>query len=269
MGCETVTTMPEERSRRAEPPGPALVLKDVAHAYLGRTVLEYVTLSVWSGEVVALVGPSGCGKSTLLHIAADIVEPLRGSVERHYRRHGVVFQDPRLLPWATARDNIRYPLRFHRCSRSERRARTESAAARAELLPEDLDKYPVELSGGMRQRTAIARALTVEPDFIYFDEPFTGLDVALKRRMQDLVIESARSVRFAALFVTHDLMEAARVAHRIAVMDTDGRGIRGERVVPGEPGERSDADLFKIVSGFLNDDPLFRHVHDVDERRAI
>jgi NitT/TauT family transport system ATP-binding protein len=82
------------------------------------------------------------------------------------------------------------------------------------------------------------------------------------------VIESARAVQFAALFVTHDMMEAARVAHRIAVMDADGRGISGERIVPGEPGEREDGFLFETVSRFLNDDPLFRHVHDVDERRV-
>jgi NitT/TauT family transport system ATP-binding protein len=261
-------TMPNEPAILSGRSRPALVLQDVAHSYLGRTVLDFVSLSVWPGEIVALVGPSGCGKSTLLHIAADIAEPLRGTVERRYSRHGVVFQEPRLLPWATARDNILYPLRFQRVGRRARRARAEAAAARASLLAEDLDKYPVELSGGMRQRTAIARALAVEPDFIYFDEPFTGLDVALKRRMQDLVIESARTVQFAALFVTHDLMEAARVAHRIAVMDADGRGIKGERIVPGGPGERDDGFLFETVSGFLNDDPLFRHVHDVDERRV-
>ncbi|MEF9606337.1 ATP-binding cassette domain-containing protein, partial [Paracoccus sp. PXZ] len=98
------------------------------------------------------------------------------------------------------------------------------AALRAGLLPEDLGKYPSELSGGMRQRAAIARALVTDPDFIYFDEPFTALDVALKRRMQDLVIEAAASARFAALFITHDLLEAIRISHRILVLDAGGRG---------------------------------------------
>ena len=245
----------------------ALHLGGIGHAFLGRTVLDKVVLDIGAGEVVALVGPSGCGKSTLVHIAAGVIEPLRGRVERRYDRHGMVFQEPRLLPWATARDNIAYPLRAGGFGRGERRARTEAAARRAAFAPEDLDKFPVELSGGMRQRVAIARALAADPDFLYFDEPFTALDVALKRRMQDLVIEAAQSARFAALFVTHDLTEAARVAHRIAVLDANGRGIAGIRAVPGEPGSRDARGLFELVQTFEHDDPLFRHIHDVDERR--
>ncbi|MBP2229497.1 NitT/TauT family transport system ATP-binding protein [Azospirillum agricola] len=248
-------------------PDPSLSLSGVGHAYLGRTVLDGIDLSLAAGEVVALVGPSGCGKSTLVHIAAGVVEPSRGRIARRYRRHGMVFQDPRLLPWATARANIAYPLRLLGLPRRERRERAEEAARRVALDLADLDKFPVELSGGMRQRTAIARALAVDPDLIYFDEPFTALDVALKRRMQDLVIAASRAARFGALFITHDLMEAVRIAHRVAVMDSHGRGIAGERPVPGEPGGRDDAGLYRLVAGLLADDPLFRHIHDVDERR--
>ncbi len=245
---------------------PALDVRNLAHSYFGRTVLDGVDLSVATGEVVALVGPSGCGKSTLAHIAAGIADPLRGSVVRHYRRHGMVFQELRLLPWATARTNIAYPLRIMDVSRADRRIRIAQAAARVALHPDDLDKYPSELSGGMRQRVAIARALVADPDFLYFDEPFTALDVALRRRMQDLVIDAARTLHFSALFITHDLMEAFRIAHRVAVMDAHGRGIAGTRSIPGEPGGRADTDLFRMMTGFLNDDPLFRHIHDVDER---
>lgn len=246
----------------------AMRLDGVGHAYLGRTVLDRITLSVARGEILALVGPSGCGKSTLAHIAADIIEPLRGRVYRAYRRHGMVFQEPRLLPWATAADNIAYPLRLLGVSRAERRERVAAAADRVALARLDLVKFPVELSGGMRQRTAIARALVTDPDFVYFDEPFTALDRALKRRMQDLVIEAAKSSRFAALFITHDLMEAARIAHRIAVLDINGLGIAGDRALAGDPGNREDVDIFHTVQGFLKDDPLFWHIDDVDERRV-
>lgn len=246
----------------------ALSLSRIGHAYFGRTVLDHIDLAVAPGEVVALVGPSGCGKSTLVHIAAGIVEPLRGTVAAGYRRHAMVFQEPRLLPWATARDNIAYPLRLAGIRARERKARAEAAASQVAFDAVDLDKYPAELSGGMRQRVAIARALAVDPDFIFFDEPFTALDAALKRRMQDLVIEAARSAHFAGLFVTHDLMEAVRVAHRIVVLDLAGRGIAGQRPLPGQPGTRVDGDVFAAVQAFLKQDPLFRHIHDVDERRV-
>lgn len=245
----------------------ALELQRVGHAYFGRTVLDHINLFINPSEVVALVGPSGCGKSTLVHIAAGIVEPARGLVHRTYQRQAMVFQEPRLLPWATARDNIAYPLRVAGMQRSEQLTRTKAAAERASFAAADLDKYPVELSGGMRQRVAIARALVVEPDFIFFDEPFTALDVALKRRMQDLVIEAGQAARLSALFVTHDLSEAARIAHRIIVLDANGDGIAGERLLPGAPGFRDDRMVFETVQYFLHEDPIFRHIHDVDERK--
>ncbi|MCO5147908.1 MAG: ATP-binding cassette domain-containing protein [Aquamicrobium sp.] len=246
----------------------ALALSGIGHSYFGRTVLDEVDLVVGRGEVVALVGPSGCGKSTLVHIAADVMEPRRGRIVRGYRRHGMVFQSPRLLPWATALDNIAYPLRITGVGRAERARRAREAAARVAFDAADLGKYPVELSGGMQQRVAIARALVVDPDFVFFDEPFTALDAALKRRMQDLVIDASRAAHFAALFVTHDLVEAARIAHRILVLDVAGRGVAGARRLAGEPGEREERAVFDEVQAFLKDDPLFRHIHDVDERKV-
>lgn len=245
----------------------SLSLTNIGHAFLGRTVLDSINLAISESEIVALVGPSGCGKSTFVHIASGIIEPVRGQVSKSYQCHGMVFQDPRLLPWANARDNIAYPLRLAGVGRAERYVRAEQIADRVSLAREDLDKFPVELSGGMKQRVSIARSLISEPDFVFFDEPFTALDVALKRRMQDLMIASASASRFAGLFVTHDLTEAARISHRIVVLDVNGNGIIGERKISGIPGSRSDLDIFMCVQNFLNDDPLFRHIHDVDERK--
>lgn len=244
-----------------------LELERVGHAFFGRTVLADVSFRIATGEIVALVGPSGSGKSTVAQIAAGLIEPRSGRARRKYRRHAMVFQDPRLLPWATARGNIAFPLPLAAVPRPERAARTIEAARLAELEPEDMEKYPIELSGGMRQRVAIARALAVAPDFIFFDEPFTALDVALKRRMQDLVVAAARETRFGALFITHDLLEAIRIAHRILVLDHAGQGLTGERILDGVPGSRDEEDVFDTMRSFLRTDIAFAHIHDVDERR--
>src|SRR5690606_17756840 len=147
----------------------------------------------------------------------------------------------------TARQNIDYVLKLAGVRTKERRQRIIRAAERAHFELDDLEKYPGELSGGMRQRVAIARALIAEPDFIYFDEPFTALDVALKRRMQDIVVDIIAGSGRAGLFITHDLSEAVRIAHRIVVLDRHGRGIVGSRAVPSSPGLRDDRMIFETV----------------------
>lgn len=245
-----------------------LELSRVSHAYFGRTVLDDASLQIEAGECVALVGPSGAGKSTLLHIAAGLVAPNDGRVSRAYANAAVVFQEPRLLDWKTAGGNIAYVLRRRRLSRSETAARIAEVAVRVDLAPEDLSKYPVELSGGMRQRVAIARALSVEPDFVFLDEPFSALDVGLRQRMQDLAVGALLERRAGILFVTHDLMEAARVSHRVLVLNADGCGLAGERRMPGEPLKRDARACFNQVQDWLADDPLFAGLKDSDGRSA-
>lgn len=246
-----------------------LTLDRVGHAYLGRTVLDAISLQINAGEIVALVGPSGCGKSTLAHIAAGLIDPRSGTITRGFARQGMVFQDPALMPWATAHDNIALALKLTGIPRGDRAHRIAEAADRVALRPDDLEKFPSELSGGMKQRTAIARALAVQPDFLFFDEPFTALDVALRRRMQDLVIDTCAGGQLAGLFITHDLQEAARLAHRIAVLDARGIGILGTREPPGIPSDRSDKAVFDWVQTALTKDPLFQSIHDVDERQIV
>ncbi len=246
----------------------ALALDGIGHDWLGRMVLKDIHLAVAAGEIVALVGPSGSGKSTLVQIAAGLIETRLGTIERTYSRHAMIFQEASLLPWAKASGNIAFALELAGVPRRKRAARIEEVAQRVSLLPEDLEKYPVELSGGMKQRVAIARALAVRPDFVYFDEPFTALDVALRRRMQDLVIETCAGGQCTGLFITHDLYEAARLADRIAVLESRGAGILGVRVVPDAPGGRDDTTVFDWVRSALRQDMLFRHIHDVDERQS-
>ncbi|GAA5080799.1 ABC transporter ATP-binding protein [Roseibacterium beibuensis] len=243
-----------------------LVLVTVTHAFDGRTVLRDVSLVTQPGEMVALVGPSGSGKSTLAAIAAGILRPQSGRVMRLYQRHGMVFQQSRLLPWETARGNIAFPLLMDGMNKAEATARAEEAALAVALLPSDLDKMPDQLSGGMRARVAIARALAVAPDFLIFDEPFAALDPALRRRMQDLVIDLSARFGFGGLFITHDLSEAARVADRIAVLDRKGDGIIGALTPEGTPGARREADIFAFVQREMTGNPLLADLVNVDER---
>ncbi|TAK48944.1 MAG: ATP-binding cassette domain-containing protein [Xanthobacteraceae bacterium] len=238
-----------------------LRLEGIGHAFLGRTVFEGLDLSLDPGEVVALIGPSGCGKTTVLQIAAGLIDPLRGRVRRAYQRHAVVFQEARLLPWMTARDNIAYGLRVAGARKKPRLGIAERRAREVGLHPNDLDKFPIELSGGMRQRAAVARALAIDPDVVFFDEPFTAVDVGLKRILQDLVIEAAAREHFSALFVTHDLSEAVRVAHRLVVLSGHQQGIVADRVIAGQPGQRSDRDIFEIVEAWSRD-PAFTELFD-------
>lgn len=243
-----------------------LTLATISHAFAGRRVLDTVSLVIRPGEMVALVGPSGSGKSTLAAIAAGILKPDEGRVMRRYRRHGMVFQQSRLLPWCDARENIAFPLTFDsNMPAAEIVDRTQAAAEAVALNREDLDKLPAQLSGGMRARVAIARALVVAPDFLIFDEPFAALDPALRQRMQDLVLQLARDRGFGGLFITHDLFEAARLSHKIGVLDRQGKGMLGVRDVPGRPAARDDAALHGFVRE-LQHEPLMADLVNVDER---
>ncbi|GEO82314.1 ABC transporter ATP-binding protein [Pararhodospirillum oryzae] len=204
------------------PPGLAWVGVSVRAG--GRLIVDDLTLAVPAGAVLALVGPSGCGKTTLLSLAAGLLAPTRGRVERRCARVACLFQDPRLLPWRRARDNAAFGLRCLNVPRAQRRARAQALLETLGLRPEDGDKFPAQLSGGMRQRVALARALAIEPDLLLLDEPFNALDPARRRDLQDLVRREVTARQVTAVFVTHDLGEALRVSDHVAVMaGTPGR----------------------------------------------
>ena len=193
----------------------------VGHAFGLAEVVADVNLVVEENEVVALVGPSGCGKTTLLNMALDLLEPTEGAVHNEFDRAACLFQEPRLLPWKRARDNIAWGLKARRVGRAERDGRAERLAVEMGLTADDLDKFPYELSGGMRQRVALARALVVRPELLLLDEPFTALDIGIKRDLHDLLLGEIAQRSLTVLFITHDLMEAVRLADRILVLASD------------------------------------------------
>ena len=195
-----------------------LKLENVDVDFSGYAALSGVSFSVEPREFVVVLGASGCGKTTLLRLIAGSLSCREGCVKNKFRRLAVVYQEPRLLPWADALDNAAFGLKALGVGVRERRAIAKLLLARFGFQDADMRKRPAALSGGMRQRVAIARALAIEPDLILLDEPFSALDSGLRRRLQDETRAAVERLGAALLFVTHDAPEAARLASRILVL---------------------------------------------------
>lgn len=197
---------------------PALRIVGLSHAFGPQQVIDHVGFELPRGRVGCLIGPSGCGKSTILSMVGALTHPHHGTIHHDFRHPVFVFQDPCLLPWRDAIDNIAFGLKAQGMGRAARRRRAEDLLGEVGLEAADGGKYPHELSGGMRQRVALARALAVRPDLLLLDEPFSALDLGLRRQMQALVRRLIGAHALTALLVTHDLSEAVRLADHIWVL---------------------------------------------------
>jgi NitT/TauT family transport system ATP-binding protein len=207
-----------------------------AHAFDDLQVLEGISLDVAEGEIVAIIGPSGCGKSTLLGIVGGLIRPTAGAVTVEgalppgtLNPFTFVFQDFALLPWRSVADNVAFPLEHHRLSRAERDALVRDALARTGLS-DFAHAMPKQLSGGMRQRVGIARALVVRPALLLMDEPLSALDAQTRELLMEDFLALWLRDRVTALYVTHNLDEALRLADRIVVLSR--RPGRIKRIVP-------------------------------------
>lgn len=176
-----------------------LKLTGISHRYGDQPVLENRNLILHPGQRLALMGPSGCGKTTLLRIALGLLKPTEGTAENSFRKTSVVFQEPRLLPWRTALENVNLVL-------GDGKSTLETAGTflKQVKLSEAADKYPRELSGGMQQRVAVARALAADGDLLILDEPFKAMDEALREQIISRVAETQAAI----LLVTHEESEA-------------------------------------------------------------
>ncbi len=232
----------------------------LSHRYGGLPVLDDVSLVVDSGEVVAVVGPSGCGKSTLLAVLGGLLQPSAGQVLQVGTPPAgclnpltYVFQDFALLPWRSVAGNVELVLLDHGLPRTERRARVDEVLALTGLTA-FRTAYPKQLSGGMRQRVGIARALAVRPAVLLMDEPLSALDAQTRMLLLDEFAALFAGMAVTAVYVTHNLAEAVRLAGRIVVLSRRPGRIREIVPVPIPVARRATAgsDLARIEDHLWN-----------------
>jgi NitT/TauT family transport system ATP-binding protein len=239
---------------RSGPAGLAVSLRGVAKVYdNGVAALGPLDLDVNKGEFVSLLGPSGCGKSTALRLIAGLGAPTSGSVGVAHRgaalrgAHsiGFVFQEPTLMPWTSVRDNVGLPLKLARAPAAEADARVDRALAQVGLA-EFATAFPRELSGGMKMRVSLARALVTDPDILLMDEPFAALDEITRFRLNNDLLALWRNLGKTVIFVTHSVFESVYLSQRVIVMTARPGRISAEiRIYAAEPrGEefRTSAD---------------------------
>ncbi|WP_423196850.1 MULTISPECIES: ABC transporter ATP-binding protein [unclassified Cupriavidus] len=210
---------------------PALSLDNVTCTFVSRedrsqryTAVRDVTLAIQPGEFVSVVGPTGCGKSTLLNVSAGLLAPSTGTVrvfgevlDGINARAGYMFQTEALMPWRSALDNVIAGLEFRGVLRAEAVAQGEEWLRRVGLGGFG-DRYPHQLSGGMRKRVSLAQTLVLDPDIILMDEPFSALDIQTRQLMENEVLDLWAARRKAVLFITHDLDEAIAMSDRVVVL---------------------------------------------------
>jgi NitT/TauT family transport system ATP-binding protein len=252
-----------------------LIADHISHRFGTLEVLDDVSFTVSSGEVVAIVGPSGCGKSTLLSILGGLLRPSAGQAELRgapppasFNPLTFVFQDFALLPWCTVADNVEFPLLHTGLGAAERRAIVGDALRRTGLS-DFRATHPKQLSGGMRQRVGIARALAVRPAILLMDEPLSALDSQTRELLMEDFINLLADGAMSAVYVTHNLEEAVRLADRIVVLSRRPGRVREVVKIPMTRSERGDIGAREKLLSLQND--LWSLIRDeaIDAEREV
>jgi NitT/TauT family transport system ATP-binding protein len=212
----------------------------------GTQALENVNLNIQSGEFVTIVGPSGCGKSTLLRLASGLLAQTQGLCDVDRTSLGYVFQDPTLLPWRTVRRNVELNAELAGMDKPSRQKAANAAIGLVNLTGHE-DKYPKQLSGGMKMRCSLARSLVLQPNLFLFDEPFAALDEITREHLNDELLHLFQNQHFASLFITHSIQEAVFLSTRVLVMSARPGRIIAEHAVdfsyPRHPDIRYQSDF--------------------------
>ena len=230
-----------------------LEVKGLNHHFGFTEILRDINFTLEKGSVLSIVGPSGGGKTTLLHLCAHLLDVEEGAVKNSFESSSFAFQDARLLPWKNVIDNIALGLLADGVKKSEAIERSRTIALTFGLEESDFEKFPKDLSGGMRQRVSFARALVVKPSLLFLDEPFSALDIGLKKELQSVLIEMIAKKEISILFITHDLMEAIRLSDEILLLKADPGHIVKKFSYTLPQSERDDKYVYGESAKILQD----------------
>lgn len=233
-----------------------LEVQNVGHSFGFDEVLKDISFTLEKGKVLSIVGPSGGGKTTLLHLCAQLKTLQEGKIKNSFSTSAFTFQEPRLLPWKNVIDNIALGLKAKKIKTPTAHKMAQEIALQFGLEKGDFEKFPKDLSGGMKQRVSFARALVTNPQLLFLDEPFSALDIGLKKELQEILIHQIEHNNLSVLFITHDLMEAIRLSDEILLLKADPGHIVHKFQFDIPQSQRDDAFVYEQTAKILSHEQI-------------
>ena len=201
-----------------------IVVENISFSFENNKILNNISFTLDKGDILSLLGQSGCGKTTILQICAKLLKQSKGTINNSFIKSSFVFQEHRLLPWQNVIENISLSLKDSDFTKKEIIQKSQKMALTLGLNKNDFEKYPKNLSGGMKSRVSFARALVTQPSLLFLDEPFSALDIGLKKEIYKILIDKVENKELGILFITHDLMESVQLSNQVLILKQDANG---------------------------------------------